>query len=248
MDLKIIGSSSRGNCYILENEHEALILECGVNIFDIKKALGFTFHKVVGCLVSHEHLDHCRSINELMMMGVPVYTSRGTMRAAGLNVNHHRLSTIKANEVVKIGSFRILPFELKHDCAEPLGFIINHEETGNILFITDSYYVTDTFKNIHNILIEANFSQEIIDQKVRDGISPEFLRNRVFKSHMSLETCKATLKANDLSKVQNIVLIHLSDSNSNSTQFKQEIEELTGKKVYVADAGLIIQNFNKQPF
>lgn len=248
MDLKIIGSSSKGNCYIFENSTEALILECGVNISEIKKSLDFSFRKAVGCLVSHDHKDHCKSINELMMMGVRVYTSRGTMRAAGLNINHHRLHTISAGNVVKIGSFKVLPFELKHDCAEPLGFIINHEETGNVLFITDSYYVTDTFKNIHNILIEANFSEEIIDRKVAEGASPEFLRNRIFKSHMSLETCKATLKANDLSKVQNIVLIHLSDSNSNADQFKEAIEGCTGKKVHVADSGLIIENFHKQPF
>ena len=132
--------------------------------------------------------------------------------------------------------------------AEPLGFIINHPECGNVLFITDSFYVKDTFKNIHNIIIEANYSQEIIDERVSKGASPDFLRNRIFKSHMSLETCKKTLLANDLSKVQNIVLIHLSDGNSNAAQFQSTIEGATGKKVAVADAGIIIENFNKQAF
>ena len=247
MDLKILGSSSKGNCYLLENEEEALIIECGMNIADIKKALGFSFSKVKGGLVSHEHNDHSKSIKELMLMGVDIYTSRGTIRALGLDVTHHRLRTVKAGDIVKIGNFKILPFKIQHDCVEPLGFIINHPETGNILFITDSYYVENTFKNLNNILIEANFSQEIIEEKVRQGASPDFLRNRVFKSHMSLETCKKTLQANDLSKVNNIVLIHLSDSHSNATQFKEEIEQLTGKRVHVADGGIIIP-FNKQPF
>ena len=64
---------------------------------------------------------------------------------------------------------------------------------------------------------------------------------------MNLSTCKELLQANDLSKVNNIVLIHLSDSNSNAKQFQQEITATTGKKVYVAEAGLTI-DFNKQPF
>ena len=245
MQLKVLGSGSSGNCYLLENENEILIIECGVTIADIKIGLEFSFAKVVGCIMTHEHMDHAKSAKDIMRNGVKLFTSRGTIRELGLDIRHHRLHTIKAGEVFNVGGFKILPFKVQHDVSEPLGFIINHIETGNILFITDSYYVEDTFKNIHNIIIEANFSQEIIDKKVEDGASPDFLRNRIFKSHMSLETCKATLKANDLSKVHNIVLIHLSDSNSNATKFRKEIEALTGKKVHVADAGIVIENFNK---
>lgn len=248
MDLIILGSSSKGNCYLLTNENEALIIECGVNIFDIKKALNFSFAKVAGCIVTHEHGDHAKSINEVMKAGIDVYTSRGTIRALALDVTHHRIKTIKAAEVVQIGNFKVLPFKIEHDVAEPLGFIINHNETGNVLFITDSAYVKDTFKNIHNIIIEANHSIDIIEEKRAGGYLPDVRVIRLMKSHMSVETCKKTLLANNLSKVQNIVLIHLSDSNSNSTQFKQIIENATGKKVHVADAGMIIENFNKTSF
>jgi phosphoribosyl 1,2-cyclic phosphodiesterase len=248
MKLKVIGSGSRGNCYIFQNNAEALILEAGVNISEIKKALHFSFQTVVAAVVSHEHLDHSKSIADLIQMGVDVYTSRGTMRALELPVNHHRLHTIKEGEVFQAGNFKIMPFAIQHDCAEPLGFIINHAETGNVLFITDSFYVKDRFKNIHNILIEANFCQTIIDKKVAAGASPEFLRNRIFKSHMSLATCKQTLLANDLSKVRNIVLIHLSDSNSDAARFKKEIEAITGKVVHIAENGYAIKNFSKTAF
>lgn len=248
MQLKILASSSKGNCYILENDSEALIIECGITVSDIKRALNFSFVKVAGCLVSHEHLDHSKCIRDLMRLGVNIYTSRGTIRQLELPVNHHRLMSIQAGEVVRAGRFKVLPFKIHHDAAEPLGFIINHRETGNVLFITDAIYVENTFKNIHNIIIEANFSQDIIDERLANGSSPEFLRNRIFKSHMSLETCKQTLRANDLSKVNNIVLIHLSDGNSNAVLFRQEIESCTAKRVFVADAGIIIDHFNKEPF
>jgi ribonuclease BN (tRNA processing enzyme) len=70
----------------------------------------------------------------------------------------------------------------------------------------------------------------------------------VIESHMSLSTCKDLLKANDLSQVNNIVLIHLSDGNSDAKRFEAEVQEVTGKTVHVANAGLVIENFNKQPF
>lgn len=248
MRLKVLGSSSNGNCYILENDKEALIIECGVSIHDLKRGVGFSFQKVHGCLVSHEHGDHAKSINDLLTIGINIYTSRGTIRSLGLDVYHHRLKTIKAGEVVTIGSFKVLPFKIEHDVPEPLGFIINHPDCGNVLFITDSAYVTDTFKNIHNVIIEANYSKQIVEERKINGYLPDFRVIRIMKSHMSLETCKLTLLANDLSKVQNIVLIHLSDGNSNAAQFKAEIEACTGKRVHIADAGVVIENFNKRPF
>ncbi|RYZ52902.1 MAG: hypothetical protein EOP49_08515 [Sphingobacteriales bacterium] len=105
-----------------------------------------------------------------------------------------------------------------------------------------------TFRGLNNIIVECNYSQEILDQKLADGATTDFLRNRIFKSHMNLATCKDLLRANNLTNVNNIVLIHLSDSNSNAKQFQAEITACTGKKVYVAEAGMVIPHFNKQPF
>ena len=56
----------------------------------------------------------------------------------------------------------------------------------------------------------------------------------VLRSHFSLENVKEFLQANDLSKVQEIWLLHLSDGNSDAERFKREIQELTGKVVYIA--------------
>lgn len=56
MILEVLGSSSKGNCYILKSAKDILILEAGVNVKDIKLALNFNFRDVVGCLITHEHL------------------------------------------------------------------------------------------------------------------------------------------------------------------------------------------------
>ena len=172
-----------------------------------------------------------------------------------IDSNHHRAIVIepgndddKAPVEFNVGSFKIIPFNVKHDAQQPVGFLINHYETGTILFLTDTYYVAKKFRGLNNIIVECNYSQEILDAKIKSGASPEFLRNRIFKSHMNLNTCKDLLRANDLSAVNNIVLIHLSDSNSNAKLFKSEIQACTGKTVHVAEAGMLIENFNKNPF
>lgn len=247
MKLKVLGSSSKGNCYIFENDNEALILECGVRFDKVKQALNFNLSKVVGCLMTHEHGDHAKFQIDFTKAGIDVYASHGTIVAVGADGNH-RTKTVVPFKIYEIGSFKVMPFDVKHDAAEPLGFLINHPETGNVLFLTDTYYVPYTFKNLHNIIVEANYSTAIIERKRSTGSLHNFLADRIIKSHMSLETCIELLKSNNLSKVNNIILIHLSDGNSDALHFKNEVEKVTGKNVQVADEGLLIENFEKTPF
>ncbi len=46
--------------------------------------------------------------------------------------------------------------------------------------------------------------------------------------------------AQDLSGVQNIILTHLSDQNSDEVRFVDEIKAITGKPVCAAKAGLTV--------
>ena len=140
-----------------------------------------------------------------------------------------------------------MPFDAKHDAPEPFGFLINHEECGSVLFLTDSYYSPYKFKNLNNIMLEINYDMDILNESFENGSVHPMVRNRIVSSHMNLDTAKGLLQANDLGAVNNILLLHLSDRNSNSRKFKQEIEELTGKTVTVADKGMIIE-LNKTPF
>lgn len=238
MKIHVIGSGSAGNCYIFENSTSALILEAGVPFKEVKKALNFNLRKVVGVLVTHEHGDHAKAIKDMVNAGLDVYASQGTINAT--NIKHHRLHVIKPKVQFKVGEFQILPFDVKHDCAEPLGFLVNHKECGKVLFVTDSYYLAYTFSGLNHLLVEANYGREILAKRISEGKVINMVSNRIIKSHMNLETCKDLLRANDLSAVHNIVLIHLSDANSDAALFKKEVHELTGKSVHIALPGMVV--------
>jgi ribonuclease BN (tRNA processing enzyme) len=139
-----------------------------------------------------------------------------------------------------------MPLEAKHDvpCS---AFLINHSESGVILFATDTIYLKYKFENLSHIIIEANYCENILDEYELYGRSNEYVSNRVRRSHMSVQQCEKTIMQNDLSNVQNIVLIHLSDSNSHEVKFKKQIEETTKKNVTVASNGISI-DLNKTPF
>lgn len=238
MKIKVLGSSSAGNCYLLEGEKETLIVECGVDTRSIIKGLNFNLSNVVGCLLSHEHKDHSKYINSLIKKGIDIYSSPGTFEALQIDkIKNHRVKYVFSEKAIRIGSFTVLPFGVQHDAAEPLGFLIQHSEMGKLLFITDSYYCKYSFNNLDHVLIECNYSNEILEQ--RD--MPKSLKTRIIKSHFELGNVKDFLRAIDLSAVKNIMLIHLSDGNSNAAQFEEDIEKLTGKPVYVADKGLELE-------
>lgn len=221
MKLKVLASGSTGNSYILESEAEALVIEAGV---PFKELIRHVDHrKIVGCLVSHEHKDHAGYVGQYIMRGIKVYSPY----------------TVSRNEeVLRFGGFNYIPFKNHHDVS-CYGFKINHKDLGQLIFGTDTGYIEYTFKGTNHWLIECNYSKDILDERVDNGLNP-VLADRIVRDHMSLETCKDFFKANDLSKTRNIVLLHLSDSNSHAEQFKREIRELTNKPTYIAEKGLEI--------
>jgi phosphoribosyl 1,2-cyclic phosphodiesterase len=213
---------------------------------EIKQGLDFNLDKVAGVLISHEHKDHCKSVLEVMEAGLNTYSSWGTwhkmdaISSHRCRIMHHMVETV-------IGEFKIIPFHVKHDAAEPFGFVIHHPECGTVLFVTDSYYVPNIFRGLNNIIIEANYDNDIVKRRLEATELHARVRDRVLESHMSIDTCIGLLAANDLSAVNNIVLIHLSDGNSNAADFQRQVQESTGKTVYVASKGMSI-DFNKAPF
>lgn len=246
MKLQVIGSSSAGNGYILEAGHEALLLEAGVKFREVKIALGFDISKITGLLVTHEHGDHAKYIKEFAKAGIPIIASKGTIDATGVAAG----ATITAIQGKKerVGNFTILPFRAEHDAAEPLGFLISHPEAGKVLFATDTSSLDRyEFKGLTNILIEANYCQEIADRNIMRGSLDAKRHNRVIRSHMSIDECIAFLNRTDLSETRNIILIHLSDGQSDAGEFKNRVTSQTGKRTWVAEPGISV-NLAKTPF
>jgi len=243
MKLKVQGSSSKGNSYILESDSEALIIEAGVRFKDVKKALDFNVSKIVGLIWTHEHLDHSKYIAQYLNEGIDCYASEGTIKA--LNISSYSSPFLCDHGVqFNVGNFTIMPFKVEHDAAQPLGFLIYHPECGKILFLTDTFYSEYIFPGLNHIIVEANYCEHILAEN--KTLHPS-VRRRIITNHMSIRTCKELLSANDLSKVRNIILIHLSDSNSNAKQFKEEIIAHTGKQVFIAEKGLEV-NIDLKPF
>lgn len=247
MILRVLGSSSSGNSYLLQSDTgEVLALEAGVRFDKVKHAVNFHIANIVGCCITHEHGDHAKYAKDFTDAFIPVYMSAGTCKILQLQPSSC-VHVVEPFKEIKIGSFKLMPFPVQHDAAEPFGWLVNHPECGNVLFATDTYYLRYRFSNLSNILIECNYRLNILQDNMQRGLIDRKRYNRTIESHMSYETCISTLLANDLSKVNNIVLIHLSADNAHAKEFVRGLQQVTGKNVAAAEAGMDIE-FNKTPF
>jgi len=240
MKLKVIGSSSKGNAYILETETDSLILDCGVRYKEIQQALDFNMTSVQGCLLTHSHGDHSKSAKDVMRAGIDTYMTLDT--ATAINAEGHRVELINAGTQFSVGDFTVLPFPTEHDCPGSVGFLIQYKPTGErLLFATDTYFIRHRFNGLNYLLIESNYCKDILDANVEAGKVPFSLKKRIIESHFSLDNLKGFLKANDLKEVRKIVLIHLSDGNSDAARMVREIKELTRVDTEIAEPGKVIE-------
>lgn len=250
MRLTVINSGSAGNCYVFEGRRSALIVECGEAPEKVFRSTDVVPSMVAGCLVSHEHGDHARFARKYSALGMTVYASMGTLSALGMTKDGSRCRSLRAMMPARIGEWTVSPFEVVHDAAEPLGFIIEHPECGKVLFVTDTRYVPLSFRNqkLNHIMVEANYSDDILDENVLEDRMTLDRATRVRHTHMSLRSACELVKANETAALNTVILLHLSAGNSDAARFAREAaKSALLAKVYVATAGLSIE-INKNAF
>lgn len=245
MLMRCCGSSSAGNSYaLISSSGETLAIEAGCKFLDFKKMIDWKISNVSGCIVSHEHGDHARYIKDFMKSGIPVYTAFETQTALEV-ITGERTTPLLPLVARQIGSFMVTPFNVPHDTGiECYGYLIKHEEMGQLLFLTDLEYCKYNFSklNIEHIMVEANYDMELVD---RD--EPNYEHR--LRGHMSLDTALKLIQTNDNPALRNVVLIHLSDTSGNPALFLQRTKETIkyGANVYVAEKGLEV-DMNLCPF
>ena len=234
MELQVIDSGSRGNCFVIHSGTSALILECGVSFKRLAHNLEYRVDKIDGCLLTHEHGDHAGYWKQYTQRGIKIYTSPGTKNKLS---DDPKIVEVNAKKIYRIGEFKVMPFDVKHDVENPYGYLIYHPEIGNTLFAIDTCYIPYKFKNLSAVIVEANYDLEILDQHVRNGDIEPFVRNRILRNHMEVHTVVNMFKANDLTDLHTVVLTHLSSVNGDGESFKNKISGITGIPTYIAEKG-----------
>ena len=242
-----MGSGSSGNCYYLGTNDYGILIDAGVGIRTVQKALreyGVSFHKIVAVLVTHDHADHIKTIGCFGdKFNIPVYTTETIHEGILRNrvVQASLLQTkrvIKKDEPFSIHDFWITAFEVPHDSVGNVGYHIQFDEQTFVL-ITDIGSITDKIieyaRKANHLVIEANYDEQML----QTGKYPYYLKQRIANGmgHLS-NRLSAQFIANIYNEqMKNIWLCHLSQDNNHP-----EIAFKTVEQALSANGGIVGKN------
>ena len=228
-------SGSTGNSFFVQTEDTKILIDAGVSCKKIENALdslNLSPSDIDAVLLTHEHIDHTKSIGMLSKKyGTPIYANYETWQAL-LNSNDklsnadiHYFDNDKAFE---FNDLKILPFSTPHDATNPCGFNI-FKDNKKISIATDLGHISDKIiKNLENssfLMLESNYDSNVLQY----SSYPYLLKKRIAGPKGHLENCITGKTIAHLlnSGLENALLIHLSkENNFPELAYKTVVDEL----------------------
>ena len=117
-----------------------------------------------------------------------------------------------------------------------VGYLIQHPDLGKMLYATDTEYIRYRFKDLNIILIEANYSDDLIDRT-----SAKF--KHVLTGHLSINTTVEFINANVTHHLSHVILCHLSQQASDEEAFRKAVKAVVpdGCNVDIAEPGMVVE-------
>lgn len=225
--LRCLNSGSSGNAYLIDACGKKLLLELGVKWNEVLKALNYKIDGVVGALVTHQHLDHAKSIPQALKYRIPVYSNDEVAD------KYKGVIALQTNKKYRVGQFIVQAVKVEHS-AQNYAYILDTPDDVRVLFCTDAVRFPYKVRGVNVMMIEANYSEDIIVDNLCKGYD---IRSKN-QYHMEIGDTVECIKNNYSSDLNAIILLHLSDSQSCEALFIERVYKEIGLKPYIAKKNL----------
>lgn len=246
MQIHTLSSSSRGNCTLIIDGGDAVLIDAGLSARALNSALaGFSLRpeELSGILITHEHTDHIRGLAALIKRPLAPILAPRTV------ANHLRWSIAGVDDFIvelplleetRVGSFSVLPFPTPHDTPQSVGYRITGSQV--LGFCTDCGHVTDDMlrglSGADVAVIEANHDLRLL----ADGPYPPFLKRRILseRGHLSNEDCGALALSLAESGTKSLILAHLSRENNTPALALRAVSSALERGGFVPDRDVFV--------
>lgn len=164
-------SSSKGNSAYLSGGGTHLLIDMGVSLRQLTRALGdhdLAPDMLHGVLITHEHTDHIKGLPMLLKKyRLPVYGSRGTLKhlAARADLPAGAL-LIELSQTTEIGGIEVTPFATPHDASHSTGFRFRMPDDRTVAVATDLGHITDEVRTHISgcdlVMLESNYDPDML--------------------------------------------------------------------------------------
>lgn len=219
-----IASGSSGNCIYAGSDCTHLLIDVGISgkrIEEGLKDLNLSMRDLSGILITHEHIDHIKSLGMLSRKyDIPIFATKGTIegikatKSVG-DISPELFNIIRADEAFFIKDMKVNPIRISHDANEPTGFKVC-DEGKSAAIITDlgtyNDYIVNCLKGTDVLLCEANHDIRMLQV----GPYPYYLKQRILSDHghLSNENCGKMVSSLLHDGIKEIILGHLSKENN----------------------------------
>ncbi|HJW73335.1 MAG TPA: MBL fold metallo-hydrolase [Geothrix sp.] len=235
MHYAALASGSKGNCHALSDGERTLLIDAGISLRQIRarlERLGWDANAVCALALTHEHSDHIAALgviirNTRWQILATADTLRAAEQAQGIEVPRSRWIELQAGQSLPWDGWRVLPFALPHDAADPVAYRV--EVRGfQTAIVTDlghpTALVADHTQDLDLLVLEANHDVDML----REGEYPPQLKARILSrvGHLSNASMAELLAKVASPRLKQLVLAHLSESNNHPDLARFAAEEV----------------------
>ncbi|MBT3565559.1 MBL fold metallo-hydrolase [Pseudomonadales bacterium] len=218
MQIASLGSGSKGNATLIDDGETCIIIDLGFTLKETVRRLarlGKSPEDIDAILVTHEHADHIQGVSVFgRKYKTPVYLTPGTHNPERMGAVPD-LNYINCHRNFSVGSLGVEPVPVPHDAREPCQYVVSSNgfkvgvltDLGHITpFVEQQYHRCDA------LLLECNHDMQMLD----NGPYPWQLKKRVggMHGHLNNEQAAQLLLKIDLSKLQHLIISHISEKNN----------------------------------
>ncbi len=231
VEVHVLASGSDGNCTVIENDGEAIMIDAGVSCKKILSQMereGVDKECIKAILITHEHSDHvCGAGPTARKLGVPVMCNEATFST--LNIGKVDYIPIDPTSSFDVGHLHITPLPTSHNAIQPCAYFTEVDDK-KVLLATDtgkfSFQIEAALKAADIAVIEANYDNRMLV----NGPYPPALKQLIGSDHghmCNVDTGNAIRKTMTEHKRQ-IFLAHLSRTNNEPDIARETVANITG--------------------
>ncbi len=246
LNIRVLGSTSSGNCTLMWDSSSALMIDCGFSpryICHNLEMLNLDMSSISGVLITHTHSDHVKKsmLKRLVKEKVPIFChtriQKGLVEKYRIMEKADNMGLLKTFNDRKFvsGAFTVKGFEVPHDSnGGCFGFnIFKKVRSGmkKVTVATDLGYpqadLINHFVDSDVIIIESNHDREMLENSGR----PQWLKKRIKEiGHLSNDQCADFLvevigRSRKMPKA--VILAHISQQcNTNALAGRRTMHAL----------------------
>ncbi len=229
MHIRVLASSSAGNCTAFWNDGRALLVDIGLSQRYISRHLdesGIQFRSLGGVLITHTHGDHVHpeTLKRLLELRIPVYCPAPVAAvlekqfAIARKASHQGSLRVLNDGVGVVAGFDVASFPVPHDAPGGCyGYAIHDstlQGTATAVISTDIGFATHglagSFSGAQAIVLESNHDTMMLENSTR----PDWLKRRIREiGHLSNDQSASLMQeilAMSRELPRAVVLAHIS--------------------------------------